>query len=97
MASLGEVAPAAALPTWMQALPSIANAVVQARTTDKVNRINLDREARGLKPLNAESYQPGVKVGIDPQTRQLIFAGIAVAVLGAVLVASIRTRKSGRG
>lgn len=93
MASLGELTPAAApAPSWASALPSLATAVAQFRYQDKVLRTNLDREKAGLKPLDVEQYQPGVKVGIDPGTRRMVLGGIALAVLGAIIAAAI-TRK----
>lgn len=59
-----------------QALP----AVIAARHQDKVMRENLKREKAGLKPLDVESYKPGVTFGFDKKTLMVI-AAIVVAVL----------------
>lgn len=80
---LSEVAaPAKTGTDWGAILTSAIPAVVQARHQDKVLTENLKRERAGLPPLNVESYQPGVKVGLDPQTRGLILKiGLGVAAL----------------
>lgn len=48
---------------------------------------NLERARRGLAPLSPSTYQPGVNVGIDPNTLLLVGAG----VLAIVLLAGRRT------
>lgn len=65
-------------------ISQVAPTLVAARAQDKVLRLNIQREAAGLKPLDVESYKPGVKVGIDRQTL-LIIAAIVAAVLLALL------------
>lgn len=61
-------------------ISNVAPTLVAARAQDKVLRLNIQREAAGLKPLDVESYKPGVKVGIDRQTLMIV-AAIVVAVL----------------
>lgn len=61
-------------------ISQVTPTLVAARAQDKVLRLNIQREAAGLKPLDVESYKPGVKVGIDRQTL-LIIAALVVAVL----------------
>lgn len=61
-------------------IADVAPAVVAARAQDKVLRLNIQREAAGLKPLDVESYKPGVKLGLDKSTLMLV-AAVVVAVL----------------
>lgn len=80
-------------PTWAQALPSLATALVQARYQDKVLRTNLEREKAGLPPLDIEQYQPGVKVGLDPNTRKMLLGAGLLVVLAIIGAAAMRSRK----
>lgn len=88
LAGLGAVAPAKTTGTdWGAVIASAIPAVVAARNQDKVMRLNIQREAAGLKPLDIENYQPGVKVGIDPNTRKMLIGlGLAtILVIGGVM------------
>lgn len=75
---------------WGSLVSSTVPALVAARRQDQVMKLNIQREAKGLKPLDVENYQPGVKVGIDRGTRNMILAGIAftVLVIGGVAYAT---------
>lgn len=68
---------AAAGTDWGQIAQQALPGLIQARYLDKVLAENLRREKAGLPPLDVEKYQPGVKVGMDPQTRGMIGWGVA--------------------
>lgn len=100
LAGLGEVAPATTQKTgtdWGAVLPSVFTGIVQARYTDKVLRENINRERAGLKPLDVENYQAGMKFGIDANTRKMLMglSLVTVLVIGGVMYAS-RTKKKSR-
>ena len=104
MANLNGVAAPAAMPTatgtdWGAILAQAIPAVVQARYQDKVLAENLRREKAGLPLLDAENYQPGVKVGIDPGTRKMLIIGGSLAA-GTLLIMFFATqagnKKKGR-
>lgn len=75
---------AAAPESWADKLATVvtnvAPALVAARHQDKVMRENFKREKAGLRPLDVDSYKPGVSVGLDKKTLMLI-AAVVVAVL----------------
>jgi len=81
---------------WGAVIAQVLPGVVAARAQDKVMRLNIQREAQGLKPLDIENYQPGVKVGIDPNTRKLMMAMALIAVLGIGGVMYATSRKKGK-
>ena len=81
---------------WSGIIGSAIPALVAARNQDKVMRLNMQREAQGLKPLDIENYQPGVKVGIDPNTRKLLMAVALITVLGFGGVMYASSRKKGK-
>lgn len=88
LGGLGADTPAKTTGTdWGAVIASAIPAVVAARNQDKVMRLNIQREAAGLKPLDIENYQPGVKVGIDPNTRKMLIGlGLAtILVIGGVM------------
>lgn len=70
-----------------QAVP----AYFQYQGQSKLIEINLQRLARGEPPLSAESVAPGVNVGLSPETRKLVYIGVAgVLVLGLYYVSKRR-------
>lgn len=99
LAGLGEVAPATTQKTgtdWGAVIAQVLPGVVAARAQDKVMRMNIDREARGLKPLDIENYQPGVKVGIDPGTRKMLLGLglVTVLVIGGAIYSGRNKKKA---
>lgn len=103
MANLGvlsaaEVAAAQTGTDWSAVFANAIPALVQARYQDKVLKENLSREKAGLPLLNTENYQPGVKVGIDPQTRKmvLIVGGLIVSAALVAFLISQANKKKGR-
>jgi hypothetical protein len=65
----------------MTNLSSIVSTVVQAEAQRDLLKANLDRAAKGLPPLNAQNYMPGVNVGVSSDTKPLIYAGLGVLAL----------------
>lgn len=95
LGGLGATAPGTSGTDWAEIIKSAIPAVVAARAQDKVLRLNIQREAAGLKPLDVENYQPGVKVGIDPNTRKM-FLGLGLATILVVGALAYSKRKGGR-
>lgn len=77
---------------WGAVIAQVLTGVVAARAQDKVMRMNIDREARGLKPLDIENYQHGVKFGIDPGTRKMLL--VTVLVIGGAMYAGRNKKKA---
>lgn len=77
---------------WGALVSSAIPAALAARRQDKVMKLNLEREQKGLPLLNVENYQPGVRVGLDKGTRNMILTGVVVTVLvlGGVAYAARR-------
>lgn len=61
-----------------RSLPILATTAQQAQ----ILRVQADRAAKGLPPLDASQYGVGVQVGMSAETKQLlILGGVGVAAL----------------
>lgn len=62
-----------------QSIPAIMQASAQKQLMD----VNLQRAQKGLPPLNAASYTPGVNVGLTSDTQKMVMylGGAALGVL----------------
>lgn len=77
--------------SWADMFKQAVPALISARYQDKVMKTNLKRAQQGLAPLNVEDFQPGVKVGLDPSTRNMVIGGIVgLLALGGFAIASRR-------
>lgn len=73
-------------------LSNIVTTVVQAEAQRDLLRMNLDRAARGLPPINAQQYMPGVNVGVADDTKNLVYIGLAVFG-GVALISALSKRR----
>jgi hypothetical protein len=71
--------------TLARLLPVIASTYQQKQLLD----VQVQRAQQGLPPLDAGQYAPGVKVGLDAQTQQMLLWG-GVGVLALLAFMAIR-------
>jgi hypothetical protein len=64
-----------------------------ALQTYQLNQINVERAKMGLPPIDTSQYTGvGVRVGLSPQTQQLIIYG-GLALLGVLVFQSVMKRR----
>lgn len=75
-------------------LSQIVSTVVQAKAQHDLLQANIDRASKGLAPLNAQAYMPGVNVGVSSDTKTMlyIFGGGAALLALASMMNSRRRR-----
>lgn len=72
-------------------LTSLSNAlptIIQAKAQHDLLKANLDRAARGLPPLNAQNYMPGLNFGLSPETTKLVVM-LGVGALGIMALKTL--------
>lgn len=84
----GMGADAAAPKSWWQELLTAAPQAVAAASQYKIIKLNLERAAKGLPPIDTAIAAPTVRVQteLDPASRKTLnYAGIGLAALGGLL------------
>lgn len=77
--------------TWMDSLMKLLPVLATTYQQKQLLEVQVERARAGLAPLDVSMYAPGVKVGVDEGTKQLlIFGGIALA--GLMLLGMMRKR-----
>lgn len=74
--------------------PDLISKGLTALQTYQLNQINLERARMGLPPIDVSQYATGVgvRVGLSPQTQQLIIYG-GLALLGVLVFQSVMKRR----
>lgn len=65
-------------------LSQIVSTVVQAKAQHDLLQANIDRASKGLPPLNAQAYMPGVNVGVSSDTKVMLYT--VAGGIGALLL-----------
>ncbi len=75
--------------TWLD----VINKGLTVYQTQQLNQINLERARMGLPPIDTSQYTGvGVRVGIAPQTQQLLIYG-GLALLAVMVFQSVMKRR----
>ena len=60
--------------------------------TFQLNQINVQRARMGLPPIDVSAYGTGVRVGLAPQTQQLVIYG-GLALLAVMVFQTVMKRR----
>lgn len=85
---------------WSQLPAMLKDTYIALKTGDaqsKLLDINLERAKRGMTPIDARAYMPGVNVGLAPGLRNMVGGiGVGTLALGAAGIYFLTRRKSSR-
>lgn len=77
--------------SWTDLIKAAVPTLVAARYQDKVLAENLRRAKAGLPQLDVADFQPGVQVGVDKNTRNMIGMGfLFLLATGGIIYAVTR-------
>lgn len=75
--------------SWVDTLQKVVPIIAQGYQQKQLLDIQVSRARAGLPPLDPSSYAPGVNVGLNPDTRNLvlILGGLAVGLFALKAIA----------
>lgn len=85
MQTIGDVnASAGATTPWYQSLLQAGTAYLTLEQQRELLKIQTQRMAQGLPPLDASAYTPGLAVGVESGTQRTLITLAGMALVGLV-------------